>query len=349
MSKPNNNEKSLILKPTRRNFVRTTSVAGALGAFGITGLAKAADPEFVIKLGTNAPADTPWHKHLKRWRKRIKEETGGRVKVKAYWGGALGDEKTVAGRVAKGGIQAYGGTAGGMANRVPEIMCLELPYLWPSLSKADTVLDGLYDHIDGLLNKRGYKLLFFSENGHRSIGLKGSFAKSPSDLKGKKVRAQPTDVHLDTWRAMGASPVPMAVTEVLSSLQTGVIEGFDNTPLFTFAASWWQAIDHFTLTRHSYQPGFIVLNKDYWDSMPKDLQKIVLGDPMAESKKGRKGVRAMTPLLIKNFESAGVKVHKSTSAEKAAFAKATKSAHAKFMKKYKGEGAKLLKKIQAGL
>ncbi len=335
-------------RSSRRLFMATSSAAAA-ASFFIGGKALAADPEFVIKLGTTAPAGTPWEQALKAWKRRVKKATDGRVKIKAYWGGALGDEQTIADRVTRGGVQVYGGSCGGASNKVPELEGIELPYLFPTLKAADKALDSSYDFVDSMLNRRGLKLLFYSENGRRSIGLKGGFVKSPSDLKGKKMRSQQTDVHIDTWRGLGASPVPMPVTEVLSSLQTGVVDGFDNTPLFTFAASWYQAVDHFTLTQHSYQPGIIAMNKEYWESLPADIRTALLGDPEAEARKHRKMVRAMEPVLVQNFRNAGIAVHESTKAEKAAFAKATKSAHAKFRKKHSGDGSKMLAKFQAAM
>ncbi len=336
------------LATSRRAFV-ATGAAAVTTAFFLPRIARAGDAEFTIKLGTTAPAGTPWEAALKRWRKRVKEATDGRVKIKAYWGGALGDELSVANRTSRGSVQCYGGSAGGLSQKVPELECLELPYLFPTMAKADKALDAVYDEVDALLNSRGLKMMFWSENGERSIGLKGAFVKSPGDLKGKKMRSQQTDAHLNMWRGMGASPVPMPVTEVLSGLQTGVVDGFDNTPLFTFAASWYQAVDHYTLTRHSYQPGIIVVNKEYWDKLPKDIQEALMGDPKAEAEYHRKKVRAMNPILVKNFGAAGVKVHESTSSERKAFAAATRVAHDKFKKKQKGKGAKLLASIEKAL
>ena len=89
MTKPKTPRRALTT-PSRRSFLLSSSAAAT--TFFIGGKALAADPEFVVKLGTTAPAGTPWEKALKSWKRRVKEATGGRVKVKAYWGGALGDE-----------------------------------------------------------------------------------------------------------------------------------------------------------------------------------------------------------------------------------------------------------------
>jgi TRAP-type C4-dicarboxylate transport system substrate-binding protein len=173
--------------------------------------------------------------------------------------------------------------------------------------------------------------------------------KSPGDLTGKKMRSQESDVHLDTWRAFGASPVPIAVTEVLPSLQTGVVDGFDNTPLFTFAASWHQGITHFSLTNHIYQPGIIVLSKSWFDTLPADLQTLVKGDHLALAKAGRRGVRAIKAMLLRNFTDAGITLVELSDGERAAFKAKAPDVWAKFEAATSAEGKALLAKIKAAI
>ncbi len=359
-------------KTNRRNFV--VGSTAAVSTFFIGGRALASDPscptgdcsadgecgslgkcvegddgkkhcQWKVKLATVAPRGTPWSKQLQGIKKRLQKESCGQFKVKAYLGGALGGEIETLERCKRGSVQIWGGTAGALSSKIPEFGCFELPYLFPTLPAADKVIDSLRMEIEGLLWKNGFKLLFMSENGRRSIGAKFGFIKSPDDLKGKKMRSQQSDVHLNTWRALGASPVPIPVTEVLTSLQTGAVDGFDNTELFTFAGSWYQAITHFTLTRHSYQPGFVIASRKFWEDLPKPMQTMLLGDPQAEADKGRRDIRRLEPALIKNFENAGIAVHESTKAERDVFAKATRSTHGDFKRKYKGSGAKLLDAI----
>jgi tripartite ATP-independent transporter DctP family solute receptor len=297
--------------------------------------AQAEDAELTLKLATVAPAGTPWEAHLKRLKKQLKDGTEGRVRIKAYLGGALGDENNTFSRTRNGEIHLWAGSANACASIIPEFGVFGLPYLFDDEKTADGVIDKhLRPEIEKMLEKSGFKLLFFSENGFRSIGTNFGFVKSTGDLKGKKMRCQPIDVEKDTWTALGASPQPIAVTEVMTALQTGVVDGFDNTPLFTFAASWYQAITHFTLTNHSYQPALAVISKKVWDTLPKDVQTLLAGDIQGESEYGRKKVRAIKQDLIDNFSNAGIQVHSSTSSEIAAFKKATESTHGKFTKKY---------------
>jgi TRAP-type C4-dicarboxylate transport system substrate-binding protein len=191
--------------------------------------------------------------------------------------------------------------------------------------------------------------LFFSENGHRSIGTKFGFVKTTADLRGKKMRSQKHDVHQNTWRALGASPEPIAVTDVMTALQTGVVDGFDNTPLFAFAASWHQAISHYTLTKHIYQAGVVVLSRKFWESLPADLQTVVMGDPADLAKKGRRGVRAIGPMLEQNFVDAGITLNQLDDAGRAAFSAKAGEVHDKFRASTTAQGKALLDKIKAAL
>jgi TRAP-type C4-dicarboxylate transport system substrate-binding protein len=303
-----------------------------------------------MKVASVAPPGTPWAKQLQDVKLRIEGGSGGRIDVKAFMGGALGDEIATAEATKRGAIQVFGGTAGALASAVPELAVVELPYLFPHVAKADHVLDNVIRaDLEELLWERGFKLLFFSENGWRSVGTNFGFVRSTEDLAGRKMRSMESEVHLATWRAMGASPVPVAVTEVLSALQTKLVVGFDNTALFTFAASWYQAITHFTLTEHSYQPGLVVASRVWWETLPKDLQAVVAGDGQAEAVTGRKGVRDLEPLLLKNFENASIQVAKLTAEERKAFARATEPVHAKFVRDAGPRAKKLLAKIRAAL
>ena len=320
-------------KTKRRSFVAGAAASAALAPFFI-GTARAADPELTIKVATPAPRGTPWYKHLKKWKSRVKEGSGETIKIKAYPGSALGDELSTLKATKRGRIHAWAGTAGALSSLIPELGAFELPYLFPSLAAADKAIDAMYGEIDNLMQKNGLKLLFASENGHRSIGFKGEAITKPSQLVGKPMRAQQGFVHEKFWKAIGASPQPLPVTDVLDALQRGVVVGFDNTPLFTFAGSWYQAITHFTLTEHCYQPGFVVMNLDTWKELGADRQALVLGDPMAEAAYGRQEVRKLGPALIANFEAAQIKVHKPTAAELTVFKNKTKSVHTAFTGKY---------------
>ncbi len=304
----------------------------------------------VLKVASIAPDGTPWAEQLRDWKRRLEKASGGRLKIKTYLGGALGDENVTVQETRRGAIQVFGGSTAALASSVPEIAVVELPYLFRSEDEVDYILDEvIFDDVSRILEERGFKMLFWAENGWRSMATRFGCITKPEDLKGKKMRSQESDVHIEMYRALGASPVPIAATEVLSSLQTGVVEGFDNTPLFAFASSWYQGITHFTLTRHIYQPGIVVMSMKTYEALPDDLKKIVTGDPRAEAVKGRKGVRALGPLLLENFGNAGKTVCPFSEESRKAFAERTRVVRDHFRKKRGKRAAQLLDKIEKAL
>lgn len=316
-------------------FSRMATAVAALVLLAGPAAARAEDV-ITIKLATVAPEGTPWAEQLQTFKARVEKESGGRIKVKAFLGGTLGDENTTVAETRRGSVGMWGGSTGALGSVVPELQMLELPYLFQTAEEADYILDEvLLEDFRKLLADRGYVLVFWAENGYRSLGTKFGFVKTAADLKGRKMRSQESSVHLDTYRAMGASPVPISVTEVLTGLQTGVVDGFDNTPLFSFAASWYQGVKFYSVTDHIYQPAAVLISKKVFDGVAPDLQKILLGDPKAQALEGRTGVRALTPFLLQNFTNAKVQVYSLTDAEKAALAKLTLPVHKQYLE---GEG-----------
>lgn len=302
----------------------------------------AQDKPHVMNLGTVAPPNTPWGKQLKSMKKRIETESGGRIKVKLFMGTA-GGENSIVRQTKRGELQSAGVSTGAMASSVPEMNVFELPYLFSNSAQADKVIDQhLYKPTQELLRSYGFELYMFAENGFRNFAAKGKCINKPEDLADLKMRSQESWVHEETYRALGGNPVRIAVPEVLSSLQNNNVQGFDNTPLFGFAASWYQAIDHWSLTDHIYQPAVIVYNKAWFDGLPKDLQAILVADKQKETEYGRGLVRKLHPKLVKNLGAAGIKVCKVSDAEKAVFAKRATKVHDMFRKKAGKKGAKLL-------
>jgi TRAP-type C4-dicarboxylate transport system substrate-binding protein len=332
----------------RRTFVKTAALA-SVGALFPVARASGAD-KVVAKMATVAPEGTPWADQLKRFKQRVEAGTEGRVSVKGYLGGGLGDENVTAGEVKRGSIQLWGGSTGALATVVPELALFELPYLFRTYDEADHVIDRvLFADMERLLGSRGLQVVFWAENGYRSFGTTFGPVRTPADLRGKKMRSQESEVHIEMYRAFGAAPVPIAVTEVLSSLQTKVVDGFDNTPLFTFAASWYQGIKDYSLAEAIYQPALVVANKAWFDKLQPEDRRVLVADAEGEAKRGRIGVRELAPLLIDNFRAAKINVHSLTDTEKHAFEKLAEPVHDKWIAGKGKAAAPLVTKAKAAL
>jgi TRAP-type C4-dicarboxylate transport system substrate-binding protein len=326
-----------------------------LAATLIASNALAGEKTIIIKGASVAPAGTPWDKWIKRVGRRVTKQAkkaGISVKYKFYLSGRLGGEKETVEECRLGRLPTIGVSVGAIATAVPAFNVFELPYLFRSDAEADHILDEVvFDRMADLLYKSGFILLSVTENGWHGMGTQGTPILKASDFRGRKLRVQQSRVHLETFKALGASPVEMGVPEVLSALQNKVVDGFSNTPLFSFATNWYRAIQHYSVTRHIYQPAVLVASKKWYNRQPKKLQKILV-DPVArlkESRLSRKWIRALNGPLLAQFGQNQVKVHYPSAAELAKMAKAAKVVHAKFREFGGKDGAALLDLIEAGL
>lgn len=333
---------------TRRTFVKATAATAAIAPFFIGRPARAAgEPEITIDFGTVAPKGTPWDDLAKRMRKHIEKKSEGRIKIRAFLGGAKGDELSMTESSMAGRLGGIGVSMGAFASAAaPALECLELPYLFSSEQKAQKALSANRQMIHDIMWERGFKLVMFAENGYRSLGTTFPVEK-PSDLKGRKIRTQQTKSHLKFFSELGASPVPMSITEVLASLQTGVVDGYDNTELFAFAAALYMATTHWTQTKHMYQPAVIAFSrKGVWDKLAPDLQEMIEGEAdelMKIEDRGFRMVRALGPQLEKNFLDLGIDFAKP---DLAPFRKAAEAVHDDFRKRTTKQGVALLDAIK---
>ncbi len=331
---------------------KSAFAVGALAALSLAigGPAIAEEPEFLMEVGTVAPSGSPWAEQLQRFKAEVQEKTDGRLKVKLRLG--RGNERSLARRTQMGSMQAFAGSVGGMSSIVREVNVIESPYVFESPEKADTALDNpkVKEQIKKVLSKRGLVFGIWAENGYRSYFSKHKI-RTPADMQGVRFRSQESMVHVVTYEAFGATAVPIDVGNTLMSVQTGVVDGFDNTPLFAMAGSWYQGLKegerHIFLSRHCYQPALLVYSKKWFETLPDDFQQIITSLDHGLTVWGRDQVRKIEPVLLKNLARYGYDIYEPTPEELAAFKAKQKNVPDRVAKKMGAEGMALLKAIRA--
>jgi len=192
---------------------------------------------------------------------------------------------------------------------------------------------------------KGFVLALWSENGWRSFATKSTPIRTPADLNGLKMRSQESDVHMAMYNTYHAHAVQKPMTEVLTALNSNVIEGLDNTALYMQAGGLSEPLGYFTLSRHIYQPAVIVYSKAWFDGLPADIKPIVMGvSDLAP--KGRKMIRSEEGAMMDNWEYFGVEVIELTPAQREAFAVPARAMHDSFAAGLDG-GPDLLAKMRA--
>jgi tripartite ATP-independent transporter DctP family solute receptor len=322
----------------------------ALIAAGAAATPAAAEAKYTMTIATVAPDNTPWSDLLKSYEKDVESKSGGQIDVKVKLGGALGDENDTVLKCKRGQIQAVGASTGAIASQVPELNVIEIPYLLRDFAEADHIIDDvLTAEFDKILPDYDLVLGFWSENGYRSFGTKTKAIKTPADLKGLKMRSQESPIHLDMYKAYGASPQPIATTETLTALENGTVDGFDQALLYALAASWHSSIKYLTISNHIYQPAAIIYNEEWYNKLPADLQKVLQEVGRGIQAKGRKAVRGILPDLVDVFKEEGVTVYELSAAERKVFEDASADVRKSFRKTQGKRAGELLDKIEKEL
>jgi len=276
--------------------------------------------EFTIRLATVAPPDTPWHKVLLDIKKGVAERTNGRVNLLLFMGGQLGGEVETLKGCQMGAIEAWGGSTGALETLIPEFGMFDLPFLWQSDDELYYIIDNvLKKPFFDKLEKIGLKGAAWTENGWRNIGTRTKAVRVPDDLNGLKFRIQESKVHLAIWKALGATPIPVPIPDVLSALQTGIVDGADSSLTIMSASGWWDTIKYLTISRHIYQPAVVAFNRAFFERLPRQVRSVLLDEFKKSQALIRKGLRELEPELLKEYMAKGIEVYELTPVERKEF------------------------------
>jgi TRAP-type C4-dicarboxylate transport system substrate-binding protein len=228
-----------------------------------------------LKVATMAPDGTLWMKEMQKAADEIKERTEGRVSFRFYPGGTMGTDTAVLRKIRIG--QLHGGVilAGSLADIDPDFEIYSLPLLFRSYGEVDYVrkkMDQVL--IDGLAEK-GYVAFGLTETGFTYL-LSAKPTRTFDDLKGRKTWMMQDDpVSLAIVEAAGLSPVPLPISDVLTGLQTGLIDTVAAPPVGAIALQWFTKAKYLTDLPITYVSGTMILSSKAFKKMSVDDQKIV--------------------------------------------------------------------------
>ncbi len=216
-----------------------------------------------VRVGSIAPEGTAWAgPDCIGAGVRVMERASKRPgRVRTILGAALGDEFSQLERVKKGTLEAYAGGLVSLTRFVPELAALALPFLYEDDAEVDAVMASTAgEQARTLARAAGFEIIMLTEVGWRGFGGKRPL-RAPADFQGLQVRSSESAEQLEMWKLLGARPRPLPVTETISALETRVVDGFDQTAVFMFAASWHQHAPYYVLSRHLYEPGIYVMSR----------------------------------------------------------------------------------------
>lgn len=243
---------------------------------------------------------------------KLKAATDGRLDIKTFPGGVLGDEKQVIEQAQMGAIDIIRVSMTPVAAILPEIDVFTLPYIFRDEDHLHKVLDGMIGQEIGarLTDSKKSRLIFLGwmDAGTRNLITKNPVAKA-EDVKGMKIRVQTSPVALATLKAMGANPVAMGTSEVFSGMQTGVIDGTENNPPTYVAHNYLPVAKNYTYSRHFIIPEMFLFSKTKWDKLSKEDQDLILKLAKEAQAEQRELWKAYNDKSLETMKANGVQFH----------------------------------------
>jgi TRAP-type transport system periplasmic protein len=262
----------------------------------------------VIKLGTLAPQGSSWHDILKDLAQRWEQASGGQVKLRIYAGGAQGSEGDMVRKLGIGQLQAAAISNVGMHDVIPEPQAFSVPFLFENEKAADCTFDKMKPRLDEALSKRGLVVLNWSKVG--SIYLFCDEARrTPAEAKTAKVWAWEGDPKsVEAYRAAGLQPVVLSATDMVPSLQTGMIDCVPTVPLYALTARLFDKANHMMDAAWSYLVGATIVRKDTWEKIDPALRPKLQAIAVDLGKKVDAEVKRLNGDAVAAMEKQGLKV-----------------------------------------
>ncbi len=228
-----------------------------------------------LKIATLAPAGTTWMKEMKQGASEIKKKTEGRVKLKFYPGGVMGNDKSVHRKIKIGQLHGGAFTSGGLSHVYPDIQALSLPMMFNSFEEVDYVRARVDKLLKSNIEQKGFVLLGISEGGFARILSRSPLADLESIRQSKVWIPEGDELVNDTFDTLGISPVSLPISDVFTGLQTGLIETVTVNPTAAIAFQWHSNMAYMTETPVTYLIGTLAIQKKTFDKIKAEDQQIV--------------------------------------------------------------------------
>ncbi len=251
---------------------------GALALLVGLGIAEDANAGEVIKIGTLAPASSPWGQVFKVWREAVKKKSDGKVELQFFFNGTQGDEGAMVAKMKAGQLDGAAVTAVGLSKIYKPILALQMPGLFTSWEKLDKARDAMKGEFEKGIKDAGFSLMGWGDVGSAHLMSKGFAVKSPADLKGKKPYMWRDDIIQPILFQVvgGVTPVPLNVPEVLPQLNTGAVNVVVAPALASEQLQWASKLDTIVADTSALAIGALVISSKRLDALPADLRAIVV-------------------------------------------------------------------------
>ncbi len=259
------------------NFMRASAFAlVAMLSFALAGTGISHAAEVTLRLGLSSFNKHPFNLAAARYKKRVEELSHGAIEIKVFPNRQLGGVKELTEGVRFGTVDMAINSSSAMADLIPAIDALQLPFLinsYTDLARLATTPEA--EALSAGLAAKGALVLGIYGGGERHFLTVKRVVKTSDDFKGLKTRVAPVRLHLDIWRALGTNPTPMAYGEVYTALETGTIDAVETNISSILNEKYYEVAKHVLLDGHYFWPGLMTINKANFDKLKPEYQAIL--------------------------------------------------------------------------
>ena len=312
-------------------MLRKWIIAIALTPVMAIGMALQASAQINIRVGFPDPMTTPWAQSLVEFKRIVEADSNGRMKVTLYPSEQLGSLVEMIGNVRSGAQEISLASPAVFSQFFAKIDMIEMPFLVTNWDEGRKMLASkpYRDLLDSAEKATGVRIYATFPFGFRNIINKKHPINTLDDLKGMKLRVINSPTQLAVWRALGASPIGMAWGEVYPAVQTGVLDGLENTPGVLAASKFPEVAKYISESRHMFGIMLTYMNSKFYNGLPEQDRAILdkamkfaeefnmknvmaLEDKSANDLKSQGAVvNVVPPATMKNMQAAVEPVYKS--------------------------------------
>ena len=233
--------------------------------------------EYNIRFGHDDTDTSTYHYGLLKFKELVEERSGGRVSVEVFPSGQLGSSRDMIEGLQMGTLECAFAVTAVMTNFMPEYNILDAPFIFRDYQHAYAVVDGeIGQELDAQwLKKQNCRIMGYMDVGFRHI-YSSKPVRSISDIKGLKIRTMQSKLNMAVFNKLGAIATPMAGNEVFTALQQKTIDAAENAVQYVYHQKLYEVTPYITYTGHFYNFCAIMIAENYYQSLPKDIQDIIM-------------------------------------------------------------------------
>ncbi len=306
-----------------------------LGLALVAGLTTVAEARPVkVKHGTLAPKGSPWFNGMQKVGERWKKTSGGKVTLRIYPGGVAGDEGDMIRKMRIGQLHAATVTNIGLSRITRDSVALQIPMMFSSYEELDYVRERIAPRIEKALfdagnddPKNGVVVLQWGDAGWVHFFSKDK-AVSPDDIRKTKLFVWAGDPEAEAaWRMSNFNVVPMSATDVLSGLQTGMVESFSTAPVYALTSQWFGLAKHMVAIKWAPLNGATIISRATWEKIPAELRPQLKKIAEEEGEAVKKEVRSLGQRAIDEMAKRGLTIHQVDAKTQAEWQQAAEKAY----------------------